>query len=463
MSRLRFSFSKSLVTTTALAFISASCLSSVAFSIPDEEKSCVALTASSPKDLLDADSLHKDFFSSNPTIINPILGHLDHQSLLSMGKTNRHFHKIYNSPDLWDVLFQRDLYPSISLTSLHLKSPSSYYELAHVLQEVLLPSAIRLGDDFEMPDMRALEDMVSKAFPEHSPQGNYLRGFIYEAFDLGQEAFDAYKKAADLGNKKAQALVNTALYEGKLGQGRRSGKKRFVELQARAAEGDQSAQKLRNKALYYGALGQDARPQKKRFNELKLLAVMGDQDAQILVNTALYEGKLGQRKRPKQERFEELQARAAEGDQSARKLRNMALYYGKLGQSNRPQQERFEELKTHAAGGDQDAQERVSGALYNGTLGQGSRPEQERFAELQAAASEGIQDAQRQVNFVLYHGELGQDARPKQERFEELILNVKKNTSNILKYNPTYTHVDSIPWVLRTFILPLLESLREGK
>lgn len=309
MSGLRFSFSKSLVITMALASISASCLSSVAFAMePDEDNPPSVSAVPSSKDLPDIVFPLED----NPTIINLILGFLDPQSLLYMGTTNKYFHQICNSPDLWDALFKRDLYPhpSFSLASLLLKSPSNYYGLAYFVQEVLLPSAIRqrAGSKISKPIRGWWEEMISQAFPKNSSQGNYLLGLVYEDFCLNQEAFNAYKKAADAGCVKAQSKVAKALYKGKLDQGGSPVQERLTELQTRAAEGDQHAQKQVNKALFLSILGQDGHFDQERLDELKTCAAVAGQEAQAQVRTndALYVESLGQGICSEEEGLEEL-------------------------------------------------------------------------------------------------------------------------------------------------------------
>ncbi|MDI9640957.1 hypothetical protein QPK87_26575 [Kamptonema cortianum] len=361
MSGLQFSFSKSLVGRTTLAFISAFYLSSVALAMePEEDKSCVTITASSHKGSSDIASQLKN----DSTVINFILVFLDPQSLLYMGTTSKAFHQLCINSALWDALFQRNLYPSTSLTNLHLKSPSNYYGLAHFLQEVLLPSAIRQGSEFKIPtEVAWWENMISQAFSENSPQGNYLLGLLYEASGLNQKAFDAYEQAANKGCVKSQFSVATALYEGKSGQDKRSKQERFEELKTRAA--------------------------------------MGDQHAQVQVNNALFYGQLDQGKRFKQERFEELETRASQGDQSAKQYVTEALYCGNLGQGRHSQQERFAKLQVLASQGNQFAQVQVSNALFYGQLGQGERSEKERFNELKLLTSQGKKFAKRYVDLCL--------------------------------------------------------------
>jgi hypothetical protein len=268
MSAVRFSFSKALITTTALAFISGSCLSSVAFAMePDEDKARGVSAASSSKDLLDIVSP----LENNPTIIGLIVVFLDLQSFLHMGETSKLLHQSCSNPALWDALFKRDLnpHPSLSLTELELKSPSHYYGLAYLLQEILLPQD-RLGSEFTISKpLEWWRNMISQAFPENASQGNYLLGLVYETYSLNQDAFDAYKKAVDAGYKKAQFKVAIALYSGILGQDARPEQNRFEELKTRASKGDQDALEWLDKALYVGSLGQSERSEQERFEEFE--------------------------------------------------------------------------------------------------------------------------------------------------------------------------------------------------
>lgn len=451
MCKLHFSFSKSLVTTTALAFISTSCLSSVAFAMDPKEDNEISNfkrkveTAVPPKDSTDADSQLENI----PTVINSILVFLDPKSLLEMGTTKKVFHNLCNNPFLWDALFQRNLYPSISLTTIELKSPSGYYGLTHVLQEVLLPSAIRLKSEFKISKNKAWwEGMISQAFPNESAQGNYLRGFVYEATGLKQEAFDAYEIAADAGNKKAQYRVNEALSKGQLGQAARP------ELeQLQFEEPDPLAI-----VYHFGLSGQ--------FDELKARAAGGDQEAQQRIIQDLAKGQLGQDERPEQVRFEELKAHADSGDRYAKYYMSDVLYQGTLGLDARPEQVRFEELKKLTIQGNIYARQRVNQALYEGTVGQNERSGQERFQELQnqsTAGAFGDKNAREYMIRALHHGDLDQNTRPEQERYEEIIRNIKIS----LDEGCTNYFRDLLPKAfsptLSYFIFPLLKSLREGK
>jgi hypothetical protein len=426
MSNLHFSFSKLLVATTALAFISASCFPSVTFAMElDEEKARGVLTAPSPKNSTNTESQ----LENNPTIINSILVFLDPGNLLDMGTTNTYFHQLCSDRVLWDILFQRNLYPSISLTSLQLKSPSGYYGLAHVLQEVLLPSAIRLGAAFKISKPREWwENMISQALPENVSQGSYLRGFVYEAFGLKQEAFDAYTKAADAGNKKA--------------------KNRLLQVE----EPDSLTI-----VYHFGLSGQ--------FDELKESADKGDQEAQQKIIQALAQGNLGQDECPVEVRFETLNAYADRGDRYAQYYMSEVLYEGTLGQDARPVEVRFEDLKAHADKGNIYARQRTNQALYEGTVGQNARSGQKRFEELQNQAIVGTfgdKNAREYVMRALYHGDLDQGIRPEQERHEEIIRTIKISLDEGCNYFRDLLPKAFSP-ALSYFIFPLLKSLREGK
>lgn len=284
MNNLQFSFSKALITTTALAFISASCMPTLAFAMePGENEPCKALIAAPPSPL-----------ENTPTIIGPIVVFLDLQSFLHMGETSKLLHQLCNDPASWDILFKRDLHPhpSLSLTKLELKSPSHYYGLAYLLQEVLLPQD-RLGSEFTISKpIEWWRKMISQAFPENASQGNYLLGFVYEAYSLNQDAFDAYKKAADAGYKEAQYKVGSALYSGILDQDARPEQDRFEELKTRASKGDQDALEWLHYALYFGSLGQSERSKQERFEEFAEVQARvkeGNQDAQRWATVLLQE------------------------------------------------------------------------------------------------------------------------------------------------------------------------------
>lgn len=530
MRKLVASFSRSLLKTTAFVFIGVSCFSSLAFTMkPDDgvTETHNSLKRKNPEDENPSKRIKLSYdlgdLSDFPIIavIDHILGFLDHKSLIYMGGTNKSFHKICHTPVLWEVLFKRDLYgsPSLSLSTLQLKSPSHYYGLAYCFQERLLPEAIREGKKFTISEGGEWEGMASKAFPENSAQGNYILGLVNEfglvneVDNLEEKAFEFYLKAADRGHVKAQKIVSWALYEGALGQEALSKEEAFEELKTREVQGDRYAQKWVNEALYWGKLGQKARPEAERFEELKIREAQGDRYAQKRLNKALLYGKLGLSIFSVAQRRAWLWERAFKGDRSAQKLFSDAVIWGYLDFDQVPDEKRIKLLKKCAARGDKYAQKDLCLSLYHGDFFDEEKepPAEERFAELEAYAALGYQDAQKWVNRFLRDGigvgiretyeecrqeglkklkaraDLGdlsaqfhinnnlyivgpynQDPRPQEERLEEIIPNIKRDldaglvagkheTINNSEFTDMYTPtcVD--------FIFPVLHSLREGK
>lgn len=452
------SFSNSLKVTTAFAFISVFCLSSLAFAMePEEINAATSLKRKDPEDKNPskrtklADDLGS--FSAFPitAVIHCILDFLDRKDLVHMGETNKSFHEICNTPVLWEALFKRDLYgsPSLSLSTLQLKSPSHYYSLAYCLQEEVLPSLMResqmsldarredqtfsnIGgprvtqiirrEEHISPDtMRVCKNMITQAFEEDSIQGNYILGLINQADDLNEEAFEFYQKAAAKGHKEAQKRVIKALCSGSLGQIERSEEKRLKELTTYADRGDRYAQKCLIKAWLKGGINKKFE-QSFMNGEMERKAAQGDLEAQKWLTKARFDGILPLSCRSDAERLSMLGERASQGDRYAQKGLNEALQLGKLGLEIFSPLERRAMLEERASKGDLDAQKRLLWAIVYGDLGFDQVSDEVRFEWVKSRAATGDKTAQRALVLALYYGdeELGQEERPIEVRFGEL-------------------------------------------
>ncbi|MBX9786616.1 MAG: hypothetical protein K2Y08_04700 [Alphaproteobacteria bacterium] len=471
MKKLASSFSRSLVTTTALVFISASCLSSLAFAMePDEINAGASLKRKNPEDknpskrTKPSDDLVSDdlgSFSGFPitAVINCILEFLGHKDLIHMGGTNKSFHEICNQPVLWEALFKRNLYgsPSLSLSELQLKSPSHYYGLAYGLQEEVLPKLMREAqmstdawrgyrtlsnaggvillessrrEEHISPDtMEVCQNMISKAFPESSAQGHYILGRVYQTYNWAQKAFEAYRKAADLGHEKAQKRVVAALYWGDLGQIERSEKERLKELTTYADGGNRDAQKRLSKAWLKGRIRiSDEFNMRKKMQEIKRMAAQGDLMAQKWLTKIRLDGVLPLGLRSDAERLAILEERASRGDRYAQKQLNKALKSGELGLQIFSDIERRAMLEERVSQGDLDAEKQLVSGITSQALDFEEDSEEDseeeyfkvRFKWLKARAATGSKYAQKMLGEVLYHGELDQHERPREERFADL-------------------------------------------